>query len=75
MFSNTPRVIPTNQEDKVTVDSMLERMKKVQEYDEKIKHLDAMREQMIVVRDKMNGKISTINALITDFQRLRDGIK
>ena len=42
-----PRVIPANNEDKPVVDSMLVRMKKIEEYEDKIKNLLKMREKLI----------------------------
>lgn len=61
------RVIKADKDDKPIIDSMLDRMKKVQEYDEKIKHLRDMRETLI-------EKVTSVDTLIADFQRLRSGI-
>ena len=64
-----PRIIPpgNSPEDKAVIDSMLERKKRVQEYDEKIQNLADM-------RNELTEKINQINLLIADFQRLKQGI-
>ena len=67
--NTNPRIIPpgNSPEDKAVIDSMLERKKKVQEYDEKIQNLADM-------RNELTEKINQINLLIADFQRLKQGI-
>lgn len=63
-----PKIIPPNPEDKPTVDSMLERMHKVQEYDDKIRNLRNTREGLV-------DAIGKIDLLILDYMKLKKGIE
>lgn len=67
-YPQPPRIIPTNPEDKPMVDSMLERMKKVQEYDDKIRYLRNTRQNLVEA-------ISKIDVLILDYRKLKKGIE